>query len=89
MLFRSKLAAPFACLLLPAVALFFAISGPPFPGPALTVLTSSVLGVGYILLTSVCASLGYGGFLPPSLAGWAPPAGLAALAGMLARRSNG
>jgi len=87
--FHLKLAAPFACLLLPAVALFFAIGGPPFPGPALTILTSSVLGVGYILLTGVCASFGYGGFLPPSLAGWAPSAGLAALVGVFARRSHG
>ena len=87
--FHVKLAAPFTCLLLPAVALFFAIGGPPFPGPALTILTSSVLGVGHILLTGVCASLGYGGFLPPSLAGWAPSAGLAALVGVFARRSHG
>ncbi len=87
--FHVKLAAPFTCMLLPAVALFFAIGGPPFPSPALTLLTSSVLGVGHILLTGVCASLGYGGFLPPSLAGWAPSAGLAVLAGLLARRSHG
>jgi len=87
--FHVKLAAPFTCLLLPAVALFFAIGGPPFPGPALTILVSGVLGVGHILLTGVCASLGYGGFLPPSLAGWAPSAGLAALVGVFARRSHG
>jgi lipopolysaccharide export system permease protein len=87
--FHVKLAAPFTCMLLPAVALFFAIGGPPFPSPALTLLTSSVLGVGHILLTGVCASLGYGGFLPPSLAGWAPSVGLAVLAGLLARRSHG
>ena len=67
--FHVKLATPFTCMLLPAVALFFAIGGPPFPSPALTLLTSSVLGVDHILLTGVCASLGYGGFLPPSLAG--------------------
>ncbi|MBM4254342.1 MAG: LptF/LptG family permease [Deltaproteobacteria bacterium] len=67
-----KLAAPFACLLLPAAALFFAVSGPPFPGPAVTILTCSVLGVAYVLLTGVFASLGYGGKLPPPLAGWSP-----------------
>jgi LPS export ABC transporter permease LptG len=70
--FHVKLAAPFACLLLPAVALFFSVSGPPFPGPAVTILVSSVLGVGYILLTGVSASLGYGSTLPPILAGWGP-----------------
>jgi len=86
---HAKLAAPFACVLLPAVALFFAIGGPPFPSPALTILAGSVLGVGYILLTGVCASLGYGGFVPPSLAGWAPSIGLASLVSVLARRSHG
>jgi LPS export ABC transporter permease LptG len=85
--FHVKLAAPLACLTLPAVALFFAIGGPPFPGPALTVLVSIALGVGQVLLTGICASLGYGGFLPPILAGWAPPVGLAVLAGLFAKRS--
>jgi lipopolysaccharide export system permease protein len=87
--FHVKLAAPLACLLLPAVALFFAVSGPPFPGPALTVLVSIVVGVGQVLLTGVCASLGYGGLLPPSLAGWAPSLALAILAGLLSRQSYG
>jgi len=87
--FHSRLAAPLTCLLLPAVALFLAIGGPPFPGPALTIVLSSVLGVGYTLLTGVCASLGYGGFLPPSLAGWGPAISLAALMGALAKRSQG
>lgn len=87
--FHVKLAAPLACLLLPAVALFFAIGGPPFPGPALMLLASTGLGVSYVLFTGVCASLGYGGFLPPSLAGWGPAAGLAALMSLLARRSRG
>ena len=74
-----KIAAPLACLLLPAVALFFAIGGPPFPGAALTILVSIVLGVSYILLTGVGASLGYGGFLPAYAAGWGPPGLLALL----------
>jgi lipopolysaccharide export LptBFGC system permease protein LptF len=84
-----KLAAPFACLLLPAVALFFSVSGPPFPGTAVTLLVGTVLGIGHILLTGVTTSLGYGGFLSPSLAGWAPSVGYAALAGFLAWRSKG
>jgi lipopolysaccharide export system permease protein len=85
--FHVKLAAPLACLLLPAIALFFAVSGPPFPGPALTVLVSIAVGVGQVLLTGICASLGYGGFLPPSLAGWTPSLALAILAGLLSRYS--
>jgi lipopolysaccharide export system permease protein len=87
--FHSRLAAPLTCLLLPAVALFLAVGGPPFPGPALTIVLSSVLGVGYVLLTGVCASLGYGGFLPPSLAGWGPAMSLVVLTGVLAKRSQG
>jgi lipopolysaccharide export system permease protein len=87
--FHVKLAAPLACVLLPTVALFFAVNGPPFPGPALTVLVSIAVGIGQILLTGVCASLGYGGFLSPSLAGWAPALALAILAGLLSRHSYG
>lgn len=87
--FHVKLAAPVACVLLPAIALFFAVNGPPFPGPAVILLVSVVLGIGHILLTGVCASLGYGGFLPPGLAGWTPSLGWTVLAGVLARRSSG
>ena len=86
--FNVKLAAPFACLLLPAAALFFAVSGPPFPGPAVTILTCSALGVSYVLLTGVAASLGYGGALPPSLAGWSPVLLLAGLVLALVLRSR-
>lgn len=86
--FHVKLAASLACLLLPAAALFFAVSGPPFPGPAVTILTSSVLGVGFILLTGVCASLGYGGALPPVLAGWGPVLLLASLVVVLVVRGR-
>ena len=87
--FYVKLAAPLACLFLPAVALFFAIGGPPFPSPALTLLMSITVGISQILLTGVCAALGYGGFLPPFLAGWLPLLSVAALAGFFARRGCG
>jgi LPS export ABC transporter permease LptG/LPS export ABC transporter permease LptF len=86
---QAKLAAPVACLLLPTVALLFAVGGPPFPGPAVTLLVSGVLGVGHVLLTGVCASLGYGGVLFPLLAGWGPSLGYTVLAGVLARRNLG
>ena len=82
-----KLASPLACLLLPTVVLFFAVGGPPFPSPALTLLASIVLGVGYILVTGVCASLGYGGFIPPSAAGWGPLSLLAVFTSFAAVRS--
>lgn len=84
-----KYAAPLACILLPAIVLFFALHGPPFPGPAVTLLVSTVLGVGYILLTGVCASLGYGGSLSPTLAGWGPALSATLLAGGFAWRNQG
>jgi lipopolysaccharide export system permease protein len=87
--FHVKLAAPAACLLLPVVALLFAVGGPPFPGPAVMLLVSIVVGISYILLTGVCASFGYGGALPPVLAGWGPSIGYAVLAGFLAQRGSG
>lgn len=69
---HMKLAAPLMCLLLPAVVLFFALGGPPFPSPALTIFVSCGIGIGSILLSDVFSSFGYGGFVPTSLAGWGP-----------------
>lgn len=86
--FHMRLAAPLVCLLLPAVALFFAVGGPPFPGPALTILVSCGIGIGSILLSDVFASLGYGGFVPASLAGWGPSSVLFILAAVGVVRSQ-
>lgn len=81
-----KLAAPLACLLLPAVVLFFALTGPPYPGPAQTLLVAGILGVGFILLTGVSASLGYGGTFSAAAGGWTPVGAYGALAGWLGVR---
>jgi lipopolysaccharide export system permease protein len=70
--YHAKLAEPLACMVLPAVVLFFAVTGPPFPGPAQTLLVSGIVGVAYILFSGVAASLGYGGVVPPAAGGWAP-----------------
>lgn len=70
--YHVKLAQPLACIVLPALLLFFAVGGPPFPGPAQTLLLSGVVGIGYILLTGVSRSLGYGGAIPPIIGGWGP-----------------
>jgi lipopolysaccharide export system permease protein len=80
--FHAKLAEPLSCIVLPAAVIFFAATGPPFPGPAQTLLVSGIIGVVYILFTGVAASLGHGGRIPPALGGWAPIAlfGLVALA---------
>jgi lipopolysaccharide export LptBFGC system permease protein LptF len=81
-----KIADALACIVLPAAVLFFAVGGPPFPGPAQTLLVSGVLGVGYILLTGVAASLGYGGTVPPAVGGWAPTIVFFSLSSFLAAR---
>lgn len=70
--YYAKLAEPFACVVLPVVVLLFAVAGPPFPGPAQTLLLSGIVGVVYILFSGVSASLGYGGAVPPALGGWGP-----------------
>jgi LPS export ABC transporter permease LptG len=69
---QVKLAQPLACIVLPALVLFLAVGGPPFPGPAQNLLVSGIIGVGYILLTGISASFGYGGNLPPAIGGWGP-----------------
>jgi lipopolysaccharide export system permease protein len=70
--FYAKLAAPLACIVLPALAFFFALGGPPYPNPALTLLFSFGIAFGYVLGAGVGQSLGYGGALPPVLAGTGP-----------------
>ncbi len=69
-----KLAAPFSCLVLPAVVFLFALSGPPYPKTAAALVASVGVGIGSTLLNDLSASLGYGGMIPPGIAGWAPTA---------------
>lgn len=68
--YHAKLAEPFACIVLPAAVLFFAVTGPPFPGPAQTLLVSGIIGVVYILLSGIATSVGHGGGVPPFVGGW-------------------
>ena len=82
----SRLAQPLACFVLPVAVLFYAVTGPPFPGPAATLFTSAILGVSYILLTGVAASFGHGRSVSPFLAAWAPGLVYAALAAVLGGR---
>ena len=79
-----KLAAPLACVVLPALALLFATGGPPFPRPAQILVLSAAVGVAHLLLSAVGASLGYGGALPPVVAGFGPIALLLAIAALAA-----
>lgn len=84
--YHVKLADALACVVLPASVLFFAVGGPPFPGPAQTLLVSGFVAVVYVLLTGVGASLGYGGTVPPALGGWGPTGVAAVAASWLALR---
>ena len=69
---HAKLAAPLACVVLPALALLFASGGPPFPKPSQILVVSVAVGIGYMLLSAVGTSLGYGGAVAPVVAGWGP-----------------
>ena len=69
-----------------AVVMFFAVCGPPFPGPAQTLLVSGIVGVSYILLSGVAASLGHGKVVPPVVGGWSPTIVYLALAGYFGTR---
>jgi LPS export ABC transporter permease LptG len=84
-----KLAAPLACVLLPTLALLFAAGGPPFPTPVQTIVASAIAAGGWLLLSAVGASLGYGGAVPPWLAGFGPVVVLIGSAGLLATRVHG
>jgi LPS export ABC transporter permease LptG len=67
-----KLATPLACMLLPALVMLFAVSGPPFPSSALTLVLASAVAVVYTLAAGAFASFGRGGVLPPWVGGWGP-----------------
>jgi lipopolysaccharide export LptBFGC system permease protein LptF len=67
-----KISAPFACLLLPLIALFFSSTGPPFPRPVQTLIASAIIAVAHAFATSFAGSMGHGGTLSPWLAGWGP-----------------
>lgn len=69
---QQKLASPLACLLLPLLGLIVATAGPPFWTPAQALVLCVLEGVSYIVLTGVAVSLGYGRFLPPTIAGFGP-----------------
>ena len=82
----SRLAQPLACFVLPITVLFYAVAGPPFPGPAATLFTSALLGVSYLLMTGIAASFGEGRTLSPFLAAWLPTLLYAAVAAVLGAR---
>lgn len=86
---HRKLAAPAACVLLPALALLQALGARERRSIAGGIVVSVVLGIGYLLAQDAATALAYGGRIPPAAAGWGPPALLAALAAVLALRARG
>lgn len=82
-----KLATPLACLLLPALLMIFAVTGPPFPSSGLTLVLAGGLAVTYTLAAGSFASFGRGGAVPPWVGGWGPSlVVLVLLIGLVLRR---
>ena len=81
-----KVAAPLACLVLPALALFFALGGSPPPSVAATLVFSACVAAAYALLSGVGISLGYAGTMSPVIAAFGPVAAFALAAAALATR---
>lgn len=84
---QRRLAAPFACLLLPWLAIGAALTGRTPRSASRSLVLAALLAVGFELLGDVSQSLGYGARLPPVLAAWAPIGLLLALGAGLLRRS--
>ncbi len=70
--YHLRLAAPFACAVLPALILLYANVGPPFPAVSRIVLTGLGLALFHGVGSAATAALAFGGVLPPAAAGWGP-----------------
>ena len=66
----AKIAAPLACVVLPALVLMVATYGPPFATPAQILLVSVALALVHFLVSAIAVSLGYRGTVPATAAGW-------------------
>jgi lipopolysaccharide export LptBFGC system permease protein LptF len=82
-------ATPVSCLILPALALFFSVSGPPYPTLAAAGILCVVVAVSFTLLSGVTTSLGAAGVLSPWVAGWAPAVLYGAIAAFFGSRLPG
>lgn len=69
---QARLAAPFACLILPAVAFLYAIAGSRFPRPVHALLASIAIAIVHAILIGLAGSLGRSGACAPLVAGWSP-----------------
>jgi len=69
---QSRLATPFACLVMAFLGIPFALQKGRSSGPALGMAISIAIGISYHLLQAMIAALGFSGVFPPLLAAWAP-----------------
>ena len=84
---QRRLAQPFACLLLPWIAVGTALSSRAVRSVSRNLVVAAVLAIGFDLLGDVSRSLGYGARVPPAVAAWAPTALLLVLGGGLGWRA--
>lgn len=68
---QTRLAAPFACLIMAFLGVPFSLSRGRGSSVALGIGLSLAVGVGYFLVLSLSLAFGYSGALPPIAAGWA------------------
>jgi len=68
---QTRLAAPFACLIMAFLGVPFSLSRGRGSSIALGIGLSLAVGVCYFLLQSLALAFGYSGALPPFVAGWA------------------
>ncbi len=80
---QNRLSTPFQCLLLPWIGLLIALTA---RKPAPSLLGALAVGVGFILVTGISVALGYGGWLSPIVAGWAPSGAFAFIGVLISRR---
>lgn len=67
---QTRLAAPFACIIMAFLGVPFSLGRERGSSIALGVGLSLAVGVGYFLLQSLALAFGYSGALPPIVAGW-------------------
>ncbi len=85
---HRKLAAPWACLLLPALTILQSAARREPRSRSLALLMSAALGISYLVLGDIATALAYGGLLPPAVAGWGVPLLFLAIAAGLSWRTR-
>ncbi len=68
---HSRLAAPFACLIMAFIAIPFALQKNRNVNLALGISISVIIGVAFFIIQSTLIAIGFAGILPPFVAAWA------------------